>query len=65
MQHLLPAQSDFRKLFLHNLDFKLTEVDLDRIFSVFGDVSSIELPKDKEGRHRGLGFIEFVRHESA
>ncbi len=62
---LQPAAPDYRKLFLHNLDFKLNQEDLCRIFGVFGRVTGVQLPKDKEGRTRGLGFIEFETHESA
>lgn len=67
MKHstLQPAAADYRKLFLHNLDFKLNQDDLARIFGVFGRVLGVQLPKDKEGRTRGLGFIEFEQHESA
>jgi RNA recognition motif-containing protein len=47
------------------LDFHLTSEDLARLFGPFGEVLSIQLPRDKEGRLRGMGFIEFVEHEAA
>ena len=62
---LKPAAVDFKKLFIHNLDFKLTTDDLSKIFGIFGRIASVQVPKDREGRHRGLGFVEFEEHEDA
>lgn len=44
----------------------ISESDIRQWFSPFGDIDSIELPKDaSSGKNRGHAIIEFVRHRDA
>ena len=53
-------------LYLGNLSFKITEEELQEIFSEFGAVKSIKIITDREtGRSRGFGFAEFENREDA
>ena len=46
------------KLYVSNMLFTLTEEDVHRAFSRFGQVESVTIIKDKEtGRSRGFGFV--------
>ena len=56
---------EFKKLFLHNLDFRLSNEDIFALFKDYGKIKSVEVPRDREGKHRGLGFVEFETHQSA
>jgi cold-inducible RNA-binding protein len=48
------------RLFVGNLPYSVTEVDLREHFSAVGPVSGVWLPTDREtGRPRGFGFVEF------
>lgn len=48
-----------KKVFVGNLSFKLTEADLERLFSQSGQVVSVSIPTDQEtGRKKGFAFIE-------
>ena len=46
------------KLYVANVNFAATEIDLEELFSKYGDVTSVKLIYDKMGRSRGFGFIE-------
>ena len=54
------------KLFVGNLDFKVTENDLQDAFAAFGTVTEANLMVDKmSGRPRGFGFITMSIPEEA
>jgi len=45
-------------IFVGNLDFKLDESDLEKIFEEYGTVSSVKIIVDKfTGRSKGFGFV--------
>lgn len=48
-----------KKVFVGNLSFKLSESDLEQLFSQSGQVVSVVIPTDAEtGRKRGFAFVE-------
>ena len=54
------------KLFVGNLSYKLTDGELEEIFSEFGDVSSAKVITDRRsGRSKGFGFVEMTSDDSA
>jgi RNA recognition motif-containing protein len=54
------------KLFIGNLSFKASEVDLEQLFSGAGEVVSAKVITDREtGRPRGFGFVEMANREDA
>jgi len=47
------------KLFVGNLSFEVTDLDLRSAFAVYGPVSSVEIVNDRSsGESRGFGFVE-------
>lgn len=47
------------KLFVGNLPWSVGDVELERLFSAYGDVQSARVITDREtGRSRGFGFVE-------
>ncbi|MEE4256749.1 MAG: RNA-binding protein [Bacteroidales bacterium] len=45
-------------IYVGNLDFKVTEQDLNELFNEFGQVESARLITDKySGRSKGFGFV--------
>lgn len=47
------------KLFIGNLSFNLSEVELEELFAEYGTVVSCSVPTDRDtGRKRGFAFIE-------
>src|SRR5690348_9597230 len=54
------------KLFVGNLDFKVTENDLQDAFTAFGTVVEANLVTDRTtGRPRGFGFVTMSSPEEA
>ncbi|XP_022005149.1 RNA-binding protein 39 isoform X2 [Helianthus annuus] len=55
-----------RKLYVGNLHFNMTELQLKQIFEAFGPVELVQLPTDLEtGQCKGFGFIQFAQLEHA
>jgi multiple RNA-binding domain-containing protein 1 len=52
------------KLLIKNVAFEATEKDLRQLFSPFGQIKSLRLPK-KFGNHRGFAFVEYVTKQEA
>ncbi|MDF5727861.1 MAG: RNA-binding protein [Rhizonema sp. PD38] len=46
-------------IYVGNLSYEVAEDDLKQVFSEYGTVKSVQLPKDREtGRLRGFAFVE-------
>ncbi|GMH01403.1 hypothetical protein Nepgr_003242 [Nepenthes gracilis] len=55
-----------RKLYVGNLHFNMTELQLRQIFEPFGPVELVQLPLDIEtGQCKGFGFVQFAHDEHA
>lgn len=53
-------------MFVGNLSFDTTDVELRELFSQAGQVVSVSMPTDREtGRPRGFGFVEFASEQDA
>ncbi|XP_019178285.1 PREDICTED: RNA-binding protein 39-like [Ipomoea nil] len=55
-----------RKLYVGNLHFNMTELQLKQIFEVFGLVELVQLPTNPETGHcKVFGFVQFTQLEHA
>lgn len=53
-------------IYVGNLDYKVNEQDLEKLFSKYGEVSSAKIITDKyNGRSKGFGFVEMEDQEAA
>lgn len=53
-------------IYVGNLSFDATESDLEAAFDAYGDVTSVNVIKDREtGRSRGFGFVEMSDRRAA
>jgi len=54
------------KLYVGNLDYKVTSKDLITIFSEYGEVAeAMVIPSKEEGKSKGFGFVTFHESEEA
>lgn len=53
------------KLIARNLAFEATRKDVRQLFSSFGQLKTVRLPKKADGSHRGFAFVEFVSKSEA
>ena len=55
-----------KRLYVGNLRYSVTSVQLEELFSQFGAVSSADVLIDREtGRSRGFGFVEMLNDNEA
>ncbi|MFK7736083.1 MAG: RNA recognition motif domain-containing protein [Pirellulaceae bacterium] len=53
-------------IYVGNLSFQATEADVEQAFGQYGDVTSVNVVKDREtGRSRGFCFVEMSDDQSA
>lgn len=53
-------------IYVGNLDFKVNEDELQRVFEEYGTVSSAKIITDKfSGRSKGFGFVEMDNDDEA
>ncbi|MBE9138023.1 RNA-binding protein [Nodosilinea sp. LEGE 07088] len=58
--------SQRKTIYVGNLSFDATEGDVKEVFSAYGKVWKVSLPKDREtGRSRGFAFVEMERSSDA
>jgi cold-inducible RNA-binding protein len=55
-----------KKLYVGNIPYNATEVDLKELFSEYGEIESLKIMKDQfTDRSKGFGFVEMVNEEDA
>jgi RNA recognition motif-containing protein len=53
-------------IYVGNLDFKVKENELEKIFADFGNVESVNIITDKfSGKSKGFGFVTMVNKQEA
>ena len=51
-------------IYVGNLNYEVTQEDLNEVFAEYGTVKRVHLPTDREtGRKRGFGFVEMETDE--
>ncbi|KAJ3195183.1 hypothetical protein HK101_000893 [Irineochytrium annulatum] len=53
------------KLVVRNIPFEATKKDIQKLYSSFGQVKSVRLPKKADGTHRGFCFVDFLTKQEA
>lgn len=56
---------DENRLFILNLPHSLEIGEFQKIFEKYGEITEVKLPKEKDGKNKGFGYIKFAAHESA
>jgi RNA recognition motif-containing protein len=52
-------------LFVGNLSPEVTDSDLRKVFSVYGEIGSIRVPRNRAGRPRGFALVELEEESAA
>jgi multiple RNA-binding domain-containing protein 1 len=53
------------KLLIRNIPFEASKRELRELFSTFGQIKAIRLPKKITGEHRGFCFVDFLTKQEA
>lgn len=57
--------SDYSKLFIENIPYYCNKGDIEKVFSKYGDISSIDIPKSNySNKNKGFAFVEFEKENS-
>jgi RNA recognition motif-containing protein len=59
------AMTEGRELHVSNVEYAATEEDVKEIFSKYGTVESVRIPKDLAGKSKGTAFVVFEKKEDA
>ncbi|MCX8030594.1 MAG: RNA-binding protein [Thermodesulfovibrionales bacterium] len=55
----------FRKLYVGNLPYNISEETVKQAFMAIGEVASVKLITDETGKNKGFGFVEMKSNEDA
>lgn len=58
-------KANFTNVFFKNLDESVDEERLKTIFEPFGEIQSMIIQRDDDGKSRGFGFVNYVSHDGA
>ncbi|KAK9764444.1 Multiple RNA-binding domain-containing protein 1 [Basidiobolus ranarum] len=59
------SKKEGTKLLVKNIAFEATKKDLQQLFSNYGQLKHVRLPKKFSGGHRGFAFVEFLTKQEA
>lgn len=57
------TENAYHTLFVGRLSYEMNEKKIRREFEQFGPVLDVKVVRDRAGKHRGYGFVEFEREE--
>ena len=58
-------KANFTNVYVKNIDQEVTDDEFREMFEKYGDITSASLAHDNEGKSRGFGFVNYIRHEDA
>ncbi|KAJ4359599.1 Protein phosphatase PP2A regulatory subunit B [Didymosphaeria variabile] len=58
-------KANFTNVYVKNVDLDVTDEQFRELFEKHGDITSASLARDDQGKSRGFGFVNFVKHEAA
>ncbi|KAH7135964.1 hypothetical protein B0J11DRAFT_175394 [Dendryphion nanum] len=58
-------KANYTNIYVKNIDTEATEDEFRDLFEKHGPITSASLAQDDQGKSRGFGFVNFVRHEDA
>ncbi|KAF1936148.1 polyadenylate binding protein [Clathrospora elynae] len=58
-------KANFTNIYVKNIDLDVSDDDFRELFEKQGDVTSASIARDDQGKSRGFGFVNFIKHEAA
>jgi polyadenylate-binding protein len=58
-------KANFTNVYVKNIDSEITDDEFREMFEKYGEITSASLAHDQEGKSRGFGFVNYIRHEDA
>ncbi|KAF2036615.1 polyadenylate binding protein [Setomelanomma holmii] len=58
-------KANFTNIYVKNIDLDVTDEEFRELFEKHGDITSASIARDDQGKSRGFGFVNYIRHEAA
>jgi len=58
-------KANFTNIYVKNIDSEVTDEEFRELFEKHGDITSASIARDDQGKSRGFGFVNYIRHEAA
>ncbi|ODV96683.1 hypothetical protein PACTADRAFT_48507 [Pachysolen tannophilus NRRL Y-2460] len=58
-------KANFTNIYVKNIDLEVSEETFKSLFEPYGNITSIYIEYDSDGKSRGFGFVNFENHEDA
>jgi polyadenylate-binding protein len=58
-------KANFTNIYVKNIDLDVTDEEFRDLFEKHGDITSASIARDEQGKSRGFGFVNYIRHEAA
>jgi polyadenylate-binding protein len=58
-------KANFTNIYVKNVDLEVTDEQFRELFEKHGDITSASLARDDQGKSRGFGFVNYIKHEAA
>ncbi|KDN52520.1 polyadenylate binding protein [Tilletiaria anomala UBC 951] len=59
------ARSRFTNVYVKNVELTVTQEQFEELFKKYGEITSIILAHDDDGKSKGFGFVNYVDHDAA
>jgi polyadenylate-binding protein len=58
-------KANFTNIYVKNVDNDVTDDEFRELFEKYGAITSASLAHDEQGKSRGFGFVNYIKHEDA
>ena len=58
-------KANFTNIYAKNIEAEATDDEFRELFEKYGDITSASVARDDQGKSRGFGFVNFVKHDHA
>jgi polyadenylate-binding protein len=58
-------KANFTNIYVKNIDLEVTDDEFRELFEKHGDITSASIARDDQGKSRGFGFVNYIKHEAA
>jgi len=58
-------KANFTNIYVKNIDLDVTDEEFRDLFEKHGDITSASIARDEQGKSRGFGFVNYIKHEAA
>ena len=58
-------KANFTNIYVKNIEPETSDDEFRELFEKYGDVTSTTIARDENGKSKGFGFVNYIKHESA